>query len=222
MTCLSRSLGFNVVKEVKEKTGKNKVVVFQPFGRGVRVENNSIFDTSGRSFEGIHAINIAKKLQEAGFAVILMAEMGIDFQKHGCKDPVAMPQNIGLRQWAGIISRADYFLGCDSVGQHIAYALNIPASVVVGSTFPINVSYPDYEKFDVLDMGGDVRKYSPIRITIDEVADRVNDGIMRMNDKIEDAIVESVVNGVDKHGVVSEDLPELNVTSSNCSTGCSH
>lgn len=214
-------LGFNVVKEVKEKTKKNKVVVFQPFGRGVRAENNTIFDTSGRSFEGLHTINIAKKLQESGFCVILMAEIGIDFQKHGCPDPVAMPQNIGLRQWAGIISRADYFLGCDSVGQHIAYALDIPATVVVGSTFPINVSYPDYERFDVLDMGGDVRKYSPIRITIDEVADRVNDGIMRMNDAIEDVIVESVKNGAEKFAIESDENPSISVTST-CSTGCSH
>ena len=42
-------------------------------------------------------------------------------------------------------------------------------------------------------MGGDLRRYSPIRITMDEVADRGNDGIMVMNDKIEDAIVDSVI-----------------------------
>jgi len=189
--------GFNLVKEVREKTKKDKVIVFQPFGRGVKAENNVIFDPSGRSFEGTHVINIVKKLQRK-FAVILMSEIGIDFSKHGCKDPVAMPQNVGLRQWAGIINASDYFLGCDSVGQHLAYAVDSAASVVVGSTFSINVSYPDVEKFDILDMGGKIRRYSPIRITMDEVADRGNDGIMLMNDKIEDAIVDSVVKGADK------------------------
>lgn len=191
-------LGFNIVSEVKEKTGKKHVVVFQPFGRGTRAENNIIYDPSGRSFEGVHVINIVKKLQKEDLAVILMSEIGIDFQKHGCKDPVAIPQNVSLRQWAGIINQADYFLGCDSVGQHLAVSLDKALSVVLGSTFPINVSYPDYDKLDILDMGGEVRQYSPIRITMDDVADRGNDGIMRMNDKIEDVIVESVKKGIDK------------------------
>jgi hypothetical protein len=77
-------------------------------------------------------------------------------------------------------------------------ALDKPGTVVLGSTFAVNVSYPDYEKFDILDMGGQVRRYSPIRITMDDVADRGNDGIMQMNDKIEDVIVESVVKGIEK------------------------
>ena len=49
--------------------------------------------------------------------------------KHGVKQPVAIPQNIDLRMWAGIIDAADHFLGCDSVGQHIAYALDKTATV---------------------------------------------------------------------------------------------
>jgi len=190
--------GFQVTTEVKEKTKKEKVVVFQPFGRGVISQNNVIMDPGGRSFEGVHTISIVKKLQKKGYGVILMSEIGIDFTKHGCKDPVAMPQNIDLRKWAGIIANSDYFLGCDSVGQHLAYAVDKPATVVFGSTFPINVSYPDHEKFDLLDMGDTIRQYSPIRITMDDVADRGNDGIMRMNDLQEDAIVDSVLNGIKK------------------------
>lgn len=195
--------GFNVVKEVKEKTKKDKVVVFQPFGRGVKAENGVIFDTSNRSFEATHVINIIKKLQKK-FAVILMSEIGIDFAQHGCKDLVAHPQGVNLRQWAGIIANSDYFLGCDSVGQHIAYALDTPATVVVGSTFAVNVSYPNVEKIDVLDMGGNIRRYSPIRITMDEVADRGNDGIMIMNEKIEEVIAESVIKNADKFKKESE------------------
>ena len=33
-------------------------------------------------------------------------------------------------------------------------------------------------------------------ITTDEYSDRVNDGIMTMNNKIEDVIIESVMNGI--------------------------
>ena len=204
--------GFGVIKEVKEKTKKDKTVIFQPFGRGVVSNNGLILDSSARSFEGAHVINIVKQLQRK-YSVILMSEIGIDFSKHGCKDPVAHPQNLSLRQWAGVIANADYFLGCDSVGQHIACALDKPATVVVGSTFAINVSYPDYEKFDVLDMGGSVRKYSPIRITMDEVADRGNDGIMNMNEAIEKAIVESVDKGIKKFAVASNtNIKEISST----------
>lgn len=189
--------GKNIIKEVKEKTKKDKVVVFQPFGRGVIVQDNMISDPSGRSFEANSVISIIKKLQK-DYAIIFMGEFGVDFAKHGCTSPVAAPQNASIRHWAGIINEADYFLGCDSVGQHIAYMLDKPATVVVGSTFKENVSYPDYDKFDILDMGEGRRRYSPIRITVDEVADRTNEGIMVMNDKIEEVIAESVVNGIKK------------------------
>lgn len=203
--------GFGVIKEVKEKTKKDKVVVFQPFGRGTVSTNGLILDSSARSFEGQHVINIVKQLQKK-YAVILMSEIGIDFSKHGCKDPVAHPQGINLRQWAGVIANADYFLGCDSVGQHLAYALDKPATIVVGSTFAINVSYPDVKHFDVLDMGGDIRRYSPIRITMDEVADRGNDGIMSMNSAIEDAIVTSVHKGIKAFSNAVEPLVEISAT----------
>lgn len=212
--------GFGVLKEVKEKTKKDKVVIFQPFGRGVVSQNGLILDSSARSFEGAHVINIVKQLQKK-YAVVLMSEIGIDFSKHGCKDPVAHPQGINLRQWAGVIANADYFLGCDSVGQHLAYSLDRPATIVVGSTFSINVSYPNYSKFDVLDMGGNIRRYSPIRITMDEVADRGNDGIMQMNDKIEEAIVQSVVNGIKKHNDPSASPILIESTTTPDNTCCS-
>lgn len=187
----------NIIKEVKEKTKKEQVVVFQPFGRGVIVQDNMISDPSGRSFEANSVVNLVKHLQKK-YAVIFMAEFGVDFAKHGCTSPVAAPQNASVRHWAGIINESDYFLGCDSVGQHIAYTLGKPATIVVGSTFKENVSYPNYEKFDILDMGEGRRRYSPIRITVDEVADRTNEGIMVMNDKIEEVIAESVTKGIDK------------------------
>lgn len=190
--------GKNIIKEVKAKTGKEQVIVFQPFGRGVIVQDNMITDPSGRSFEGDSVINIVKRLQKK-YAIVFMGEFGIDFSKHGCSAPVAAPQNASIRHWAGIINEADYFLGCDSVGQHIAYTLQKPGTVVVGSTFKENVSYPNYDKFDILDMGEDRRRYSPIRITVDEVADRTNEGIMVMNDKIEEFICKTVEDGIVKH-----------------------
>lgn len=184
-------MGQTTIAEVKEKTKKDKVVVFQPFGRGVQLKDNLIFDPSGRSFEYVNVVNIIKELQKK-YSVVLMSEFQFNFFEEGCKDPVAQPVNISLRQWAGILAASDHFLGCDSVGQHIAYALDMPTTVVVGSTFAENISYPGQEKVDILDMGEGLRKYSPIRLVPDEEIDRNNDRIMMMNDKIEGVVLESV------------------------------
>ena len=67
----------------------------------------------------------------------------------GFPDEVALPEKVQLRQWAGIIKYADVFLGCDSVGQHLAYAVGTPANVVLGATYPENTSYPDVENFNI-------------------------------------------------------------------------
>lgn len=179
------------LKDVLQKSNKKRSIVFQPFGRGVSLKGDIVTDPSGRSFEIGNVISIINKLQK-DFAVIVMSELPLNFQQLGCKEPVATPTNIPIRQWAGIIKSADMLLSCDSVAQHIAYSLNKPAVVVTGSTFPINVSYPNCENISILDMGEGVRVYSPIRIAPDEYADMNNDGIMAMNDKIEDVIVNSI------------------------------
>ena len=180
-----------VCDDVKEKTGKTKTIVFQPFGRGVFEEKGTISDFSGRSFEPDTVVNLVKTLSK-DYAIIFMGEIAIEFSKHGVTEQVAIPQGINLRVWSAIISQTDHFLGCDSVGQHLAYSLKIPATVVIGSTFKENVSYPNEPTFKILDMGEGERVYSPIRITTDEYSDRVNEGMMAMNDKIEEVIVKEV------------------------------
>jgi ADP-heptose:LPS heptosyltransferase len=49
-----------------------------------------------------------------------------------------------LREWAAIIDSADYFVGCDSCGQHMCRALNKPASVMIAGTHRINVTYDGF------------------------------------------------------------------------------
>ena len=209
--------------EVRAKTGKDKVIVFQPFGRGVQSTESAIYDPSGRSFDYRNIVNIIKQLQQK-YAVVLMSEIQLNFEKEGCSAPVAQPVGINLRQWAGIIAASDCFLGCDSVGQHIAYALDKPATVVVGSTYAENVSYPGYEKFDILDMGEGLRQYSPIRLVPDETVDRVNDGIMTMNDKVEDVIVKSVDKMLQKFYTkpITQPTPQIESVNTSCATHNNH
>lgn len=183
--------GAMVCSEVRDLTKKKKTVVFQPFGRGLRVEGNVIFDSSGRSFEYHNAVSIVKKLQKK-YSVVWMSEFPLNWEAEKLKEPVSVPRELSIREWAGIISEADLFLGCDSVGQHIAYAFSKPVVAVMGATFAENVSYPNDPKFEILDMGEGQRVYDPIRISMDDESNRTNEGIMDMNDKVEEVIMKSV------------------------------
>lgn len=185
--------GRQVVSEVKKKLKKEKLIVLQPFGRGIEYIDETLVDRTARSFELKDVKSIIKKLQENGFAVILMSEFKIDLTDAKLKDEVAMPESVNFRVWAAIIKYADHFLGCDSLGQHLSYIMETPSTVVTGSTYPINVSYPDCKYFDVLDMGEVSREYSPIRILPDERVDRLNENIMSMNDDITTLIVNHVL-----------------------------
>jgi hypothetical protein len=166
--------GYNLVGEVKEVLKKNKIVIFQPFGSSAKVEGKFIYDVTGRSFELSDIYKVIEELKKH-YGVILMTQIPIpDWDKLG----VACPQNVPLNQWGGIINAADYFLGCDSMGQHISYALNKPSTVVIGSTYPENISYPNNKNFHIIDNGKEKRKYSPIRISFEDQYDRHNEDLM--------------------------------------------
>lgn len=184
--------GRQLVTEVKKKLKKDKVIVLQPFGRGIEYIDETLVDKTGRSFELKDVKKFIKKLQDIGLAVIMMAEFRIDLSNEKLKDEVATPENVNIRQWAAVIKYSEHFLGCDSVGQHLAYAVGTPASVLTGSTFPVNVSYPDAESVEIFDLGEIIREYSPIRITVDERVDRTNENIMSMNDEIVDLVINNI------------------------------
>lgn len=172
--------GHNVVSEIKKNTGFDKALVIQPFGRGVQNTGEFIIDTGSRSFNLSDIIEIINELRNE-YAIIVMSEFPITLTKSQTNlPPVAIPQIPDIRTWAGVIDASDHFLGCDSVGQHIAYALGKTATVVCGSTYPENISYPNNKDFDIIDLGAEKRVYAPIRITIDDERDRVNDNAMDM------------------------------------------
>lgn len=181
--------GLELVEEIKCKLKKEKVVVLQPFGRNVQLSAGVPTDSTGRSFDFTNTISLIKKLQKDGFAVVLFSEISIDTGKLNLKEEIAHPKNINLRQWAAIMKHSNLFLGCDSVGQHLSHTLDVPSVAVFGSTYPINVSYPETNRFRVVDLGVNERKYSAIRITQDEHIDRANEQLMYMTDDIEDYVL---------------------------------
>ena len=185
--------GRSVVSEVKKKLKKEKLVVFQPYGRGVEYIDETLLDRTARSFELKDVKAIVKKLQQNDYAVIMMSEFKTDMSDAKLKEEVAMPENVNMRDWAAIIKYADHFLGCDSLGQHLAYSMETPSTIITGATYPINVSYRDCEYFEILDMGEIHREYDPIRILPDERVNRMNENIMSMTDDITTLVVNHVL-----------------------------
>lgn len=184
-------VGYNLNNQIRNQLGKEKTVVFQPFGSGAKLEGSIIIDESGRSFEQGDAINIIEQLSE-DYCVIVMSTFKIPYE---FSKRVAHPENVSILQWAGIIDAADYFLGCDSIGQHYANALGKKATVVIGSTFPENISYPNNINFNIIDNGKDLRTYSPLRISHDIFTERANEPLMLLNNKTISEIINSVKKG---------------------------
>ena len=188
--------GHNLVTQVKQQTHKKKVVVFQPLGSGAKQEGNFIYDDSGRSFEIRDIFRIVEELSKH-YAVILMTNIQIPTDK---QMGAVIPNGTNLLQWMGIINASDYFLGCDSMGQHYAHALKKPATVVIGSTYPENISYPDNKNFNIIDLGKNKRKYMPFRVTHDFALERDNEDLMIFDDTIFKEIIKSVT---DRLGIES-------------------
>ena len=180
----------NIVEEIKNTTGLEKVLVVQPFGRTSMNHPEFVIDGTSRSFTLNDTIQMVNKLKKE-YSVIVMTEFPLTFDKDS-EHKVAIPQIPNLRIWSAIIEIADHFLGCDSMGQHIAKALNKTATVILGSTYPINISYPTDQNFNIIDVGEESRVYSPIRLTSEEEQDRLNDEIMEMTDKQLNEVIDIV------------------------------
>ena len=183
----------NVIADVKKMQKKQKTIVIQPYGRSARVDRGDIIDDSSRGLDSRTYIKLAKKLSTK-YNLILFAEK----QFHLPEDTFTFKMEADLRTWSAIIEASDYFVGCDSVGQHMARAFNKPGTVILGSTFAINVTYPDW--FNIIEKEGMEKKYSPIRICglDNHLADRYNDQLMDFDDKEIDNIFMNIVADIEK------------------------
>jgi ADP-heptose:LPS heptosyltransferase len=117
------------------------------------------------------------------------------------------PEGLNLLQWAALIAEADYFLGCDSVGQHMANSIGKPSTVVIGATYPENITYPENKKFNIIDNGKEDRVYSPIRIAFDMLADRNNENLMKLSDETLDKIVKDIESALGKNNFKQFQMP---------------
>lgn len=170
-----------ILQEKKTEQNKHKVLVIQPYGSGMTMVNNRPYDNSHRSMDVDDYLGLVTRLTQTN-KDLLVVYFGQKEFRHPA-DSISLNMDIpgaDLRLFLALIHECDYFVGCDSVGQHMARALDKPGLVLMGSTHETNVSYPDHFR---IYRNGRTPVYSPVRLTgIDcEFADRMNDGIMKFD-----------------------------------------
>ena len=164
------------IDNFKNARNTNKVIVFQPFGSAAQQINNQAIDDSNRSLSINNYFEIVKILSQHAAIVF----MGQNHLRHN-NDNVSLYINDDayyLRNMIGIISKCDFFLGVDSVGQHIAKSFNKPGLILMGGTDEANYSYPNH--FKIFRKKDSVPTYSPWRIsdTDTNYSNRLNDETM--------------------------------------------
>ena len=182
----------NIIAQVKQQQQKSKTIVIQPFGRSIRKDGTDMIDDSSRSLDPAAYVSLVKKLSTK-YNLIFFGEQ--DFQVPD--DTYTYKVNADLRMWSALIEASDYFVGVDSVGQHMARALGKPGTVILGATFAINTTYPEY--FNIVEKAG-FKKYQPIRICgLDShLADRYNDRCMDFTSEEVDDIYKNIVADIEQ------------------------
>ena len=130
--------GLEVINEAKEKHKKRKTIVIQPYGSTATPHELGTFDDSLRSIPNQMLDYFIDNLIKE-YNVIYMGAKNFYNPKTYRPEP-----DPNLREWMAIIGEADYFIGCDTCGQHICKALGKKASVVIAGTHRINVTYDGF------------------------------------------------------------------------------
>ena len=129
---------YDIIKSSKKKHPKRKTIVIQPYGSTATPHPSGIFDDSLRSMPQKMLDYFIDNLSK-NYNLIYMGAK--DFHDVRTYKPDPDPD---LRSWAAIIGAADYFIGCDSCGQHMCKAFDKKASVMIAGTHKTNTTYDDF------------------------------------------------------------------------------
>ena len=202
----------------RKRTAKERIELFGTASKDIMTSLLPILDNFERSFK----VNIPK---EDDGVLLIYNQLKTELEKKGLKEienpigkvldtdfheaitniptekniPYVWTDRFDLLQWMGVTNAVDHVLACDSVSQHFANALKKPATVVIGATFPENISYPNNPNFKIFDLGKDKRIYSPIRIVHEPAYDLNNEGLMLMEEAKRNEIVNYVKEELNKN-----------------------
>ena len=133
-----KRIAYEIIEKAKSQHKKSKTIVLQPYGSTATPHASGIFDDSLRSIPEPMLNYFVKELSK-DYNLIFMGAKEFYNLKTYKPDP-----DPNLREWSAIIGAADYFVGCDSCGQHICKALNKKASVMIAGTHRMNVTYEGF------------------------------------------------------------------------------
>ena len=183
----------NYIHKIKKEQHKKHTIVIQPYGRSAYVlDGGGIIDEMSRSFNQDVYLKLVKALATK-YNLIFFGEEQFQLEE----DVFTHKINGDIRMWAALVKAADYFIGCDSLGQHMARAFDKPGTIVLGSTYAINTTYPDF--FNIYQKPNVEIKYSPIRICEFDchMADRINDRCMDLSDEEITNLYTSIVKDIE-------------------------
>lgn len=173
-------IGKEHIYKAKKENKKEKTIVIQPYGSTAALYPIGVFDDSMRSIPTNMYNTLVDKLLK-NYNVIYFGPRELHDGK------TYIPEaDLDQRSWASIISECDYFIGCDSCGQHFARALNKDATVIIGGTHEKNISYPNH--FQIIKRDVELEP-SPLRISMfqSHLSNRLNEGRISFTDaEIED------------------------------------
>lgn len=199
---------YEILEQVKSSHKKSKTIVLQPYGSTAILHPSGIFDDSLRSIPKPMLDYLVDNLSKDYNLIFMGAK-----EFHNIKTYKPNPDP-NLREWAAIIEAADYFIGCDSCGQHICKALNKNASVVIAGTHRVNVSY---DGFHIIER--DVPFYpDAIRISgfQSHMASRLNEPRIEFTQQEIETAYQEIIKRIENHKKVEVSKPkEIKVVSYN-------
>tara|TARA_B100001142_G_C14332103_1_gene654515 strand:+ start:1863 stop:2813 length:951 start_codon:yes stop_codon:yes gene_type:complete len=185
--------GKAIIDAAEGEHGNEKTVIVQPWGRGATNEEavGSVIDKTSRSFDYDFYMELVKELRSE-YNVVCMSE----FKAPGDSWSIT-PKDISIRQWFAAIAQCDYFIGCDSLGQHVAYAFDVPGTVVLGSTFAENITYPHY--FNIVQKKDFVPMFDTFRLSGfgSFEAANYNAGCMRFDEEETEEIIANIIQDIE-------------------------
>jgi hypothetical protein len=127
-----------IIEEVKGIHKKNKTIVIQPYGSTATPHPTGFFDDTLRSIpDKMLDYFITNLIKDYNIIYMGADELG-DMRMY-------RPEfELNIREWSAVIDAADYFIGCDSCGQHMRKCFNKKASVMIAGTHRKNVTYDNF------------------------------------------------------------------------------
>ena len=200
LSSMEKRSGFEIIREAKKLHKKEKTIVLQPYGSSANTHESGIYDDSHRSMPKNMTDYFIKKLSEK-YNIIFMGAKQFHNIKTFKPDP-----DPKMREWMAVIEAADYFIGCDSCGQHIRKAFNKSASVMIAGTHKTNTSY---DNFHIIERD---KIFHPDSMRISSfqshMASRLNEERINFTQKEIESAYEEIIKNIEGEPILGEKKPK--------------